>query len=236
MTPGECVIWDKGGEFCNQVSSFLCEQYGAEIRVIQGGRPQANGIAESMVKNMKRKLDWLLMDDEHKTYPPNWDCKYFYNALKVLRSDPACATGFAPSELLLGRPLVYPCEMEHMEVDFSGTDLTLSLVQKMKHIRDGYATLADKRIKKYQKKYKTAYDKKFKPGTPLKVGDKVQYKRHKSKRTLSKDLIETWVPSRGYYQIVLILKEKKQCVLSTTDGTILKKKQSLYNLRKFKGR
>ena len=38
----------------------------------------------------------------------------------VLRSDPSCATGYAPGELLLGRKLVYPIELEKSEVDLTG--------------------------------------------------------------------------------------------------------------------
>ena len=41
----------------------------------------------------------------------------------VLRSDPSCATGYAPGELLLGRKLVYPIELEKSEVDLTGNFL-----------------------------------------------------------------------------------------------------------------
>ena len=33
----------------------------------------------------------------------------------VLRTDPSIATGYAPGELLLGRKLVYPIEIEKSE-------------------------------------------------------------------------------------------------------------------------
>ena len=38
----------------------------------------------------------------------------------VLRSDPSVAHGFAPGELLLGRKLVYPVELDEKEIDLSG--------------------------------------------------------------------------------------------------------------------
>ena len=41
----------------------------------------------------------------------------------VLRSDPSCATGYAPGELLLGRKLIYPIEIEKSEVDLTGNFL-----------------------------------------------------------------------------------------------------------------
>ena len=54
----------------------------------------------------------------------------------MVRTDPSTATGFAPAELMLGRPLVYPIEFNQQELDLSGTNMTVSLVKKLKHIRD----------------------------------------------------------------------------------------------------
>ena len=34
--------------------------------------------------------------------------------------DPSCAHGFAPAELLLGRQLVFPVEIDRNNVDFTG--------------------------------------------------------------------------------------------------------------------
>ena len=50
----------------------------------------------------------------------------------VLRSDPSCATGYAPGELLLGRKLVYPIELEKSEVDLTGNFIVLFLLAKTK--------------------------------------------------------------------------------------------------------
>ncbi len=47
----------------------------------------------------------------------------------VLRSDPSIATGYAPGELLLGRKLVYPIEIEMSEVDLSGNFLFFFFVK-----------------------------------------------------------------------------------------------------------
>ena len=41
-------------------------------------------------------------------------------ALQIIRADPATAHGFAPGEILLGRPLVYPCELKRSTIDFEG--------------------------------------------------------------------------------------------------------------------
>ena len=50
-----------------------------------------------------------------------WDQGLLYTALSIIRSDPASAHGFAPGQLLLGRPLVHPFELKKMDIDFEGT-------------------------------------------------------------------------------------------------------------------
>ena len=43
-----------------------------------------------------------------------------YLGLQIIRSDPSSAHGYAPGEIMLGRPLVYPCEIDKDDVDFEG--------------------------------------------------------------------------------------------------------------------
>ena len=62
LSPGECIIHDRGSEFCNKVVRRLCEDFGVEIRVIKAGRPMANGQAESAVKNVKNKIKSLCLE------------------------------------------------------------------------------------------------------------------------------------------------------------------------------
>ena len=54
-------------------------------------------------------------------YPDNWDETLFYTALQILRSDPSSAHGYAPGALLLGRPLVYPMELDKKDINFEGS-------------------------------------------------------------------------------------------------------------------
>ena len=46
-----------------------------------------------------------------------------YLGLQIIRSDPSSAHGYAPGEIMLGRPLVYPCEIDKDDVDFEGNFL-----------------------------------------------------------------------------------------------------------------
>lgn len=41
-------------------------------------------------------------------------------AAQILRTDPAAAHGLSPASLLLGRQVVYPCEITREDIDFSG--------------------------------------------------------------------------------------------------------------------
>ena len=56
LSPGEAIIHDRGPEFANQVSKCLHNSFGVDIRITATGRPQGNGQAEAMVKNLKQKM------------------------------------------------------------------------------------------------------------------------------------------------------------------------------------
>jgi len=121
-----------------------------------------------------------------------------HKALSVLRSDPSCATGFAPGHLLLGRPLVYPVEISMSEVDFSGTELTTSVVNALQTAHDNVFGKASENIDDYQDTYKKSYDRKMNvTGIKVEVGSKVQLrKRKKGKMDLE------WTPRIGYLEVV----------------------------------
>ena len=63
LAPGECIIHDRGNEFCNHTVRALCEDFGVQLRVIKAGRPMANGQAESAVKNVKNKIKALCLEN-----------------------------------------------------------------------------------------------------------------------------------------------------------------------------
>ena len=56
LAPGECLVYDRGPEFCNKVVKVLNESFGVDIRVISAGRPQANGQAEITIRSVKQKM------------------------------------------------------------------------------------------------------------------------------------------------------------------------------------
>ena len=138
LAPG-VIIHDRGGEFCNKICGILHEKYRVQVNVIAAGKPQGNGQAESMVKKMKEKMrafmiescDFFIPFSAHililklfwggnHDLPKNWDDTLLYTAGQVIRSDPSTATGYAPAEILLARPVIYPCELGKMEIDFEG--------------------------------------------------------------------------------------------------------------------
>ena len=68
----------------------------------------------------------------------------------MLRCDQSTATGFAPEELMLGRALVYPIQFSREDIDLSGTLMTVSLVQKLKQIRENNFSKASKQYQKHR--------------------------------------------------------------------------------------
>ena len=156
--------------------------------------------------------------------------------MQLLRCDPTRATGFAPAELMLGRKLFYPVEFSTSEIDYTGTTMTTPLVQSLIAIRGSNFRTATKKIKKAQATYKKQYDKRMnaKPFR-IKVGEKVQYQRHKSRSVLSKNELTLWCPVRTYHIVASINFERKNVILRTKEGQILQKSHPFSRIRKFRG-
>ena len=159
-----------------------------------------------------------------------------HKALQIIRSDPSSATGFAPSELLLGRKLVYPIELSKKDIDMSGTEFTAPLVKKLGYIHEKNFCSALVSIKKSQKRYKKYYDQRKKTKNfNCKIGDKVQYLRYKSKRVYSKANLTPWCPFNSYHVIASINYSKKTVILSSREGNILYKSHPFDRIKKYKG-
>ena len=62
LAPGECIITDNAGELCGKVMKDLAATFGVKIQCSAAGRPQGNGIAEAQVKNMKNKMQALILE------------------------------------------------------------------------------------------------------------------------------------------------------------------------------
>ena len=127
---------------------------------------------------------------------------------------------------MIGRPLVYPIEFSRSDLDMTGTNLTTSLVQNLRWIRQENFTLASQKISKAQRRYKKQYDKKMNAKAfAIKVGDRVQYCRYKSKKTLSKDELTLWCPLKSYHLVLAVDYKKQVCVLQHKNGEKLRKTQ-----------
>ena len=167
LCPGECIVHDRG-EFCNRVMKILSDDFGAEIRVISAGRPQANGQVESYVKSLKNKMYAVMVEGGSHCMPPIWDVTLLYQALQIIRSDPSTATGYSPMELILGRKPKWPIEIDPSDVDLTGTDLTAPLVDALGKIHNHAFGKAAKNIAREQRRYSRAYDRRYKTN-PLKL-------------------------------------------------------------------
>jgi len=67
------------------------------------------------IKELEAKIEESRAEELQK----DWDQVLLYQALSILRTDPASAHGFAPAQLLLGRPVVYPFELTKREIDLT---------------------------------------------------------------------------------------------------------------------
>jgi len=56
-----------------------------------------------------------------------------HTALMGVRTDPSTAHGYAPSELLLGRKLVYPIELKKNAIDLTGNYFTSTFRFSQEH-------------------------------------------------------------------------------------------------------
>ena len=239
MSPGECIIHDNG-ELNTHLQQILANDFGVDMRCTKGGRPWANGQAEAAVKLVKKKIKLMALESQdNNDFPKEWDGLYLANVLQMVRCDPCVATGFAPAELLLGRPLVYPIEFDKSIVDMTGTTMTTPLVQKLQAMREKNFGLASRKIQKTQDKYKKQYDKKNKVKPfAIKIGSRVQYRRKTKtgKRTLSKcDELTVWVPMKGYHLVLAIDVKKQRVILQDVEGNRLAKTHPFERIRKFKG-
>ena len=56
LAPGEIIIHDGGPEFCNALVQGMIADFNVKVSVTLPGRPQGNGQAEAVVRNVKNKL------------------------------------------------------------------------------------------------------------------------------------------------------------------------------------
>ena len=161
-----------------------------------------------------------------------------YMALQITRADPASAHGYAPGEILLGRKLVYPCELEKSDIDFEGCSLTSPLVEKLNSIHHKTFGKAGEKIKAYQTKYKKKYDKRHKVKPfGLKVGEKVQIFKTKTKKAKGGKTEIRWKPRNSFYTLRKIDKRRKTVLISNPKtGKDLTTSHPFDRVRKFKGR
>ena len=155
----------------------------------------------------------------------------------MVRCDQSSATGFAQAELMIGRALVYPIQFTPEDIDLTGTSMTVSLVKNLKKIREKHFKKASKTIKKSQRRYKKTYDKRMKAQPfRIKIGDKIQYKRHKYKSPKSKKELSLWCPLRSFHLVLAVDKKRKRVILQTKNGTLLSRTQPFDRIRKYRGK
>ena len=181
-----------------------------------------------------------MVDASHEELPNNWDESLLHLALQAVRCDPASSTGYAPAELLLGRSLVYPIELDQAEVDIEGTELTQPLADALIAIHNEAFGEAGRAIKTWQEKYSRAYDKKHK-ANPLKLrrASKVQVYDYSAKKSVNykKGAMKVqWKPFKSYFRIHSINRKKGVVTVRSKGGRIYKKRHPVNRVRLYKGK
>ena len=219
---------------------LLAERFKCPIRVISAGRPQANGQAEASVKSLKMKMKALMADEGHEELPNNWDESLLPRALQAVRCDPAVATGYAPTELLLGRTLVYPIEISEAEIDISGTEMTKPLVDALRSIHNDAFGKASKKIAKRQKQYSDSYNKRYKTnkinlrkGTAVQI---LQFSAKPSQDNRKGQMKFQWTPFPSYLKIHSIDFKRSMVTARTAGGRVYKKQYPMSRIRLYKGK
>ena len=214
----------------------MLQLYGVDQRVIAAGRPQSNGQAEAYVKIIKAKMT-AIMSESAEDLPTNWDDTIFHNALQAVRSDPNVATGHAPGEILLGRKLVYPIEIEKMDIDVKGTEFTKPLIDAQQRIHDDIFGKASSKLAKHQEKYAKQFDKTHRTtekALKLRKGMSVQYKKHKNKKAKGKSGIK-WFPYNRPLKINSIDRETRTVYLrDPRDGKVQGRSHPIERIRRFR--
>jgi len=158
-------------------------------------------------------------------------------ALQIIRTDPVTAHGFAPAEIILGRRLVYPCELKKQEIDFQGSEMTRPLVDKLQQIHDENFGRGCEKIKLYQTDYKEKYDKRHKVKKfTMKPGDRVQIRRIRTKKAKGGKNEIKWHPRNSFYTLRKINKRRKTVlVYNPQTRRNLKTSYPFDRIRMFKG-
>lgn len=121
LAPLECVVHDRDRTLGAKIMKELLKNFDCDIKVTVGGNPQSNGQAEIFIKTIKERINAVLCDLNYEL-PSNWGNTIFPQVLCGLRCSPSCATGMIPTEILLGRKLKFPFELNREE-KFEGNNL-----------------------------------------------------------------------------------------------------------------
>ena len=114
--------------------------------------------------------------------------------------------------------------------------MTMPLVEKLTEIHNNSFGEACEKIEIYQEKYKKKYDKKHnvKPFS-LKIGDRIQVKRIKTKKSKGGKTQLNWLPRNSFYTIFKIHKRRKTVQVKNKNGHILKTLYNFDRIRPFHG-
>ena len=129
------ITSDNGAEYKAEFHQ-MCVKHGIDHRLITPGHPEANGMAERIVKVMKEGLRKYVLEHGVAAWPEQLPVIEF-----GYRTTPQRSTGFSPYFLVYGRHPVYPPQVRAMlngaELDVEDPEAMLEFItQRARALRE----------------------------------------------------------------------------------------------------
>jgi hypothetical protein len=166
----EELLSDQGSQFMSEVMQEVSRLLSIKRLVSSPYHPICNGLCEKFNGTLKRMLKRLC-----EKMPKSWD-RYLDAALFAYREAPQESTGFAPFELLYGRtvrgPLQIQKELWTKEIEAPEVKSSYQYIIELRERLDEGLELAHEALAQAQNRYKKYYDKKARIRR-FKIGEEV---------------------------------------------------------------
>ena len=188
------IYSDRGREFCNELMTKLCTDYGIKQLKTSARRPSANGRCERVHRGLNATLSKTVMSNQK-----DWDL-VLAAAVAAYNASKHSSTGYSPNYLMTGREALSPLDLKFgtplsvAETTYNPGEYADRLQGKLMEVY----TTARKRSLRMATLRKIRYDDKVKD-VVFKEGQKVLLRREDGRVGLSSKLYRPYV---GTYVIV----------------------------------
>lgn len=187
---------DQGRNFESAVFTRMCDTLGIKKTRTTPLHPQSDGMVERMNRTMGRYLSKVVSDHQR-----DWD-QYLHLFLLAYRSSVHESTGHSPANILFGRELRLPCDLQfgiRPEEELADDDYVTNLRRRMNGIHEEVRS----NLQEASERMKERYDVKAEKGG-YHPGDLVWLHNPKRRRGYSPKLQSSW---EGPYEVITRLND-----------------------------